>query len=239
MKKRLLILSSLVVLLVLSFALSGCMQPKEVGIQTEVIDKSTRLNTQTFAGEDGNYTVGQLEYVKDGKMYPVYFDVNMRKALDWLHANSKPGEKIFSWWDNGHMIRGYAKREPIIYTPCYEIISTVSKGRWDANKLGPLSSKEDVTNIAYGLLADSPTITKGIMKRYGARYAFVARTDMNKIGGMVTLMGEDMKNYLDELNEPKEGVRQKVLFKMGDGWPVKGFNKVYEDGYAYIYEIAE
>jgi hypothetical protein len=235
MKKRLMIALVIVSLLILS----GCTKPKEVGVETEAIDKSTQLNTQTFAGEEGNYTVGQLEYVKDEKMYSVYFDVNLRKALDWLRANTKPSDKIFSWWDNGHVIRGYAKREPIIYSPCYEILFTVSKGRWDETKLGPLASKEDVTNVAYALLADSPTITKGIMKRYNTKWAFVARGDQNKIGGMVMLLGEDMKNYLDDLNEPKETVKQKVVFKMADGWPVKGFTLRYEDDYAYIYELAE
>jgi hypothetical protein len=56
---------------------------------------------------------------------------------------------------------------------------------------------------------------------------------------MVTLMGEDINNYLDDLNEPKETVKQKVLFKMADGGAVKGFQMVYEDDYAHIYMLSE
>jgi hypothetical protein len=54
---------------------------------------------------------------------------------------------------------------------------------------------------------------------------------------MVQLLGETSESYLDDLGEPKMGIRHKVLFKMADGWPVKGFDKVYEDDYAFVYKV--
>ena len=94
-----------------------------------------------------------------------------------------------------------------------------------------------MTNIAYALLSDSPTIARGIMQKYNAQWVFVARVDQKKIAGMAMLMDEDPASYLDDLGEPKASVREKVLFKMGDGWTVKGFEHAYEDDYVNIYKL--
>jgi hypothetical protein len=53
------------------------------------------------------------------------------------------------------------------------------------------------------------------------------------------LLGENLGDYLDDLGEPKSGVMHKVLFKMADGWPVKGFELKYEDDHAYVYELKD
>ena len=170
-------------------------------------------------------------------MFAVFFPYKYREALDWLKANSKPDDKILSWWDNGHFLRGYARRDSLVYTPSRSILETLPKGRWDEHELGMFSSEEDMTNIAYALLSDSPTIIKGIMNRYDAQWVFVARVDQKKIAGMAMLMDEDPESYLDDLGEPKSTVREKVLFKMGDGWTVKGFDHAYEDDYVNIYRV--
>ncbi|MBW2967881.1 hypothetical protein KY362_05335 [Candidatus Woesearchaeota archaeon] len=241
MKKRSVLVIALAALAVMLF-LTGCGGGGEIVRTVEDIDKSTRLITVTEVSNvenEANFSVYELQYIKDERMFKVNFNPYMQPALDYLRENSKPSDKVLTWWDNGHVIRGYARREPIIYTPCREILETVVKGKWDQSELGEFSSKEDATNVAYALLADSPSITKGIMKRYGARWVFVARIDQKKIVGMTMLLGEDMSAYLDELDEPKMSVQHKILFKMSDGWPVKGFQLRYEDDYAFVYELVE
>jgi asparagine N-glycosylation enzyme membrane subunit Stt3 len=234
MKKRL--IAALLVFMMLF--LSGCMSAGQVYKETEDVDQSTRIISTTQTDSDGvNFTIEELQYIKDEQMFTIYFPYKLRPALDWLKANSRPSDKVLTWWDNGHVIRGYARREPIVYTPSRNILETVAKGKWDEAKLGPFSNPDDMTNVAYAFLADSPTITSGIMKRYGARFAFVARADQQKLAGMTMLLDENVEDYLDDLGEPKATVRDKVLFKMADGWTVKGFKHVYEDDYANIYEV--
>ncbi|MBW2972325.1 hypothetical protein KY359_04785 [Candidatus Woesearchaeota archaeon] len=234
MKKRLIVL-----ICVFTLFLAGCMGGGETYKSVEQVDQSTRIITYTETVEEQNYSAQEMEYIKDDQKYTVWFSANLRPALDYLKTHSKPSDKVLTWWDNGHLIRGYVRREPIVYTPSYDLLETVAGGKWDEDKLGPFSSKEDLTNVAYALLADSPTITQGIMKRYGARWVFVARIDQQKIAGMVQLLDEDLNNYLDDLNEPKQTVLHKVIFKMADGWQIKGFNMAYEDDYAYVYELSD
>jgi hypothetical protein len=175
MKKRLMVSVCLLVLGMLF--LTGCLGGGDVSKTTEEIDQSTRIVATTEMLSSGNYTTYELQYIKDDQLYKVWFSPNLQPALDWLHENSKPSDKVLTWWDNGHIVRGYARREPIIYTPSRDILETVAKGRWNEEKLGAFSSKEDATNVAYALLADSPTITKGIMKRYEAKWVFAAKVD--------------------------------------------------------------
>jgi hypothetical protein len=231
MKKRMMILPVLALLF-----LAGCFG-SSITKTVYQLDASTRIINYTEQLEEGNYTTQEFEYLKDDTLYHSWFIDAMRPSLDWLRANSKPSDKVLSWWDNGHLIRGYAKREPIVYAPCPEIKDTLA-AKWNVATMGPYSSKEDLTNVAYALLADSPVVARSIAARYGAKWIYVPRMDQKKIEGMTILLGEDMKNYLDDVGDPKEGVKTKVLFKMADGWPVKGFNKRYEDDFATIYEVA-
>ncbi|MBW2964448.1 hypothetical protein KY363_03225 [Candidatus Woesearchaeota archaeon] len=237
MKKRQMIFTVLA-LAALALILTGC-STGTITKTVEQVDKSTRIITYTEPGdtEDINYSTYELEYIKDDNMYTVWFSENLRPSLNYLRAHTKPSDVILTWWDNGHLIRGYAKRETIIYAPNREILETVSGGKWDQNKLGEYASKDDLTNVAYALLADSPKITAGIMRRYKSNYVYVTKIDQKKIAGMVQLMGEDINNYQDELGDPKPSILHKTLFKMADGWTVDGFTKLYEDDYAFIYKL--
>jgi len=233
MKKRLLFIF---VLLVLGLAIVGC-AAKLSFVERIDIDSSTRLVKYTETRDEVNYSAYEMEYIKDEKMYKVWYSKNLEESLNYLKENSQPSDKVLTWWDNGHLIRGYVRREPIVWTPHYDLLETVSGQEWDEDELGPFSEKDDLTNVAYALLADSPTITQGIMKRYGARWVYVTRIDQKKIPGMVILLDETLDGYLDDLGEPKASIRHKVLFKMADGWTIKGFKLRYQDDYAYVYEL--
>ncbi len=233
MKKRSVILIASILLL--TIVLSGCFGGGNK--QIDEIDKSTRLVTYTETLKGKNYTNAELEYIKDSVLYKVNFDVNMKKGLIWLKANSKPSDKVLTWWDNGHMVRGFARREPIMYTPSYELLKTTRTGKWDEAKLGAFANNDDAVNVAYALLADSPAVAQGIMKRYGAKWLLVTKADTQKIEGMAVLIGDDYTTYLDDLGQPKDAVIQKVVFKAADNWPLKGFENPYHDDYINIYKL--
>jgi hypothetical protein len=223
-------------MLATALILTGCAAGNLVK-KTEEIDKSTRIITYTEVRAEINYSTYELEYIKDQQMFKVWFSQNLRPSLDYLKSRSSPSDKVLTWWDNGHLIRGYARREPIVYSPSYDLLDTVAGGKWDEEKLGTFSSTDDLTNVAYALLADSPKITQGIMKKYNAEWVYVTRADMKKIGGMVQLLDEDLESYLDDIGAPKQDVLHKALFRMADGWTVPGFAKEYEDEYATVYRL--
>ncbi|MFC1741948.1 hypothetical protein ACFL3V_05410 [Nanoarchaeota archaeon] len=236
MKKRL-ILSCILVLVLF---LSGCVDSR-ITKNAETVDKSTQIITYTQPSETGdvNYSTYEMEYIQDGKKYSTWWSPRLRPALDYLKKNAEQGDKVLTWWDNGHLIRGYTRLEPLVYTPSYELLDTVAGGEWDEETLGEFAETDLITNVAYALLSDSPKITMGVMRRYGANWAFAARIDEKKIAGMVKLMGEDMGSYLDDIGDIKATVRQKVIFKMADGWTIKGFEMRYEDDYATVYYLPD
>ncbi|MFH1064404.1 MAG: hypothetical protein V1729_04955 [Candidatus Woesearchaeota archaeon] len=243
MEKRLnfLVVSILVSIVAALFLTStGCMGGIEVDKTIEDVDPSTRIVTTLIIEDiENNYTQAELQYIMDEKLYKIEFPTKLRPALDYLRANAKPSDKVLSWWDNGHILRGYARREPIVYTPTYSLLSTVRGNEWDEAALGQFASEEDMTNVAYALLADSPAIAISIMKRYNAKWTFVSKIDRKKIFGMATILGENLENYIDELGDPKPSVMNKMIFLMSDGWSIKGFDLVYEDDYAFIYKLKE
>lgn len=239
MEKRLKVLvASLIVSLFL--LATGCMGGTSISKTTEEIDPSTRIVTRLIIdGVESNHTEAELQYIKDEQLFVLPFPTKLKPALDYLRENAAPSDKVLSWWDNGHILRGYARREPIVYTPTYSLLDTVRGNEWNEHELGPFSNEDDMTNVAYALLADSPKIAVSIMKRYNAQWVFVPKIDQKKIFGMAMILGENLENYIDELGEPKASVRHKILFKMSDGWSIKGFELMFEDDYAFVYKLKE
>jgi asparagine N-glycosylation enzyme membrane subunit Stt3 len=223
MKKRLTILIS--VLTILSLFLSGCAL-KGAERNEEYLDQSTRIVT---LGTGDAMTV-KLEYVKGDNMYSLPFGTAYRPALDWLKTNSYYEEKVMTWWENGHMIQGYARRQPVAFTPCSEITDLLSSA-WNEDQLGELSDCTILTNIAYAFLADTPTVTTGIMKRLGAKWVFVTKN------GMIKLLGDNRGDYIDDAGDIKGNVLHKTLFQMTSGTEVKGFRLAYADEFAAVYEL--
>lgn len=231
MKKRLTILIS--VLTILSLFLSGCAFGGAERNE-EYLDDSTRLVT-LGEGETASVT---LEYVKGENMYSLPFGDAYRPSLDWLKSNTYYEEKVLTWWENGHMIQGYAKRQPIAFTPCPEIVDLLPRG-WDTQKLGELSDCTTLTNVAYAFLSDSTTVTKGIMKKLGAKWVYVSKFDKNRIEGMIKLLGDSRSEYIDDAGDLSGNVLHKTLFRMTSATEIAGFKLHYADEYAAIYEVLQ
>lgn len=238
MKKRKQVKNIFLILFFITLIIiTGCFGGGNVNKTYDDIDQSTRIAITTKVSGEVNESEYELEYIKDEKMYTIGFHKNLQPSLDKLKSLSTPGDVILNWWDSGHIIRGYARREPLVYTPCQDILETVRKGKWDEHKLGEFSDKDLLTNVAYAFLAESPKITQGIMNRYNAKWVYVQKNDKYKTQGMAILLGEDSETYYDDLGEPKSSMKTKTIFKMSEGIGIKGFDTVYEDDYAVVYKL--
>jgi hypothetical protein len=79
---------------------------------------------------------GEIEYVMEGKTYRGAYFPEHENALKWIKENTPENAKFFSWWDYGHEIMGYAKRDVFVFSPSKEILWSVAGG-WDENVNGP------------------------------------------------------------------------------------------------------
>jgi len=84
-------------------------------------------------------TGNEIEYVKEGKTYRGAYFHEHENALEWIKANTPETAKFFSWWDYGHELMGYAKRDVFVFSPSKEILWSVVGG-WDENINGALST---------------------------------------------------------------------------------------------------
>jgi len=185
-----------------------------------------------------------FSYTKDGKNYSAELYPRLLPAMSWIR-DSTPKQAIFlSWWDHGHMIRGVAERNVIIFGPSREILYTVSKyARLSKEELSKIecpecNPHERVMDVVDALITSDPNRTKNIMKKYNSEYVLVTESDRATVMHFL-IAGYDPSTYLDEGHKPKENAMQLVLFKMIDGKAVRGFEKVYSDRMVRIYKIRD
>ncbi len=180
------------------------------------------------------YTRQDIEYVKDGRKFTNYFDPKLSQSLDWIKTETHEDSIFLCWWDYGHMIRGYADRDVVIYSPSEDILWTVSSKIWDTEASGEFSSREKIDDAVKALTTHDPTETREVMEKYDAEYIFVTKSDSGTSYVLFTLAGYDISEYLLDY-EPTDKALDTILFKAINEQEIEGFELVYSDDYVKIY----
>ncbi len=123
----------------------------------------------TYTDETGNHT-------------EMYFEPQMRNALDWIKNNTLENMTFLCWWDYGHMIKGYAERNVIVRNPSHEWIDMVAIARTDPSAIKEFDPNEKLVDVAKALATSNLTETLQIMEKYGATYIAIYKDDGPLVG---------------------------------------------------------
>lgn len=202
--------------------------------EDSVFSEEVGDNSKLITSQDKDSGQVDVIYERDGKEFQSYFDPQLRDSLDWVKENVK--DSVFlSWWDYGHMIRGYTGNDAVIYSPSEDILWSLSSGKWDENASGKFSSGEVVEDVAFALTSIGLNKTRGIMQEYGADYVFVTTRDIDSSFVLFRIAG--LMDFLDGeygVNDKADGT---MLFRMIDKDEIEGFRLVYSDDVVRIFKI--
>jgi len=148
----------------------------------------------------------EIEYVKEGNTYKGTYFPEHENSLKWIKANTPETAKFFNWWDYGHEIIGYAKRDVVVFSPSKEILWSVAGG-WDENINGPLSPNEKIISIVHGFLTESVGELKDEVEKYNAQYIFITSNCLNEMKVMLKIgqgFGIKLEEYIVDGNFTKK-----------------------------------
>ena len=235
LSKREVFMKRIILFLFLVIFIIGCAE--EVHIEKEVFsekisDDAELITTEgTYQGKD--FEKSDIKYKKDGEEFQNYFDPQFRDSLDWIKENVKEGV-FLSWWDYGHMIRGYAGRDVVIFSPSEAILWSLASGKWDEEGSGRFSTKEQINDVTLALTTIDAGKTKEVMEKYNAEYVFVTERDIASSYVLFEIAGLD--DYYEGY-KPKEKAMSTILFRMVNKETIEGFSLVYSDNIVRIYKL--
>jgi len=224
-------MKKIILILILLVFVIGCAQEKiiieNIGDNAEIIKKEG-----TYQGVD--YESEDIKYKKDEQEFQGYFDPALKESFEWIAQNSE-NAVFLSWWDYGHMIRGYTGKDVIIYSPSKDILWSLASGTWDEEKGGKFSSKEKISDVAVALTTINSDKTKEIMEKYNADYVFVTTRDAASSFVLFRILG--LEDFLDGDYKTNDKAKATILFRMIDKGVIEGFKLVYSDELVRIYKI--
>ncbi|MCW4016966.1 MAG: hypothetical protein NWF06_11400 [Candidatus Bathyarchaeota archaeon] len=171
-------------------------------------------------------------YTKDGKEWSGYFDSNYVACLDWIRSNVAQNSVFLNWWDYGHMIRGIAEQEVIIFSPSEEILWTIQ----DPSQISEYSNHQNVVAVAQALTATDINETIAIMQNYNTAYIFVSQDDAAIAGVFFEVAGKDSSTYLTSEGFTDQG-KETTLYKILQMTNLENFDIVYSDTQVVIYKL--
>ncbi|MBM4249464.1 MAG: hypothetical protein FJ149_08555 [Euryarchaeota archaeon] len=184
------------------------------------------------------YDFYKIVYYMDGQMIEGAYDLSLWPALEWIKSNTTVNATVLSWWDYGHMIRGYTGRSGVIYYPSRSLLNTVA----DRSSVRHFEPEEKVRQVAGTLLSDNDSEVKGYATGFGARYILVTRSDADgKAWAILQGAGLDQSTYIKDSGGghmvPTEKGKELWLFRIWDGKGIEGMNVVFEDVNNVIVEV--
>ena len=211
---------------------------KEISSE-QITEKAKIIITEKIDNnQDVVYEKIDIKYETEEQEYKGYFDPALRGSFDWINENI--GDEIFlSWWDYGHMIRGYCEKEVVIYSPSADILWSLASGKWNESKSGAFSSKERIYDVAFALTASDLNDTLEIMEKYSTKYIYVTTRDAPASFVLFRIANLEEEEYIDEDYQVKEKAYSTTLFKMLDKEELTGFSLVYSDVIVRIYQLSE
>jgi hypothetical protein len=188
----------------------------------------------------------EIEYVKEGKTYKGTYFHEHESALKWIKTNTPETARFFNWWDYGHEIMGYTKRDVVVFSPSKEILWSVAGG-WDENINGPLSPNERIISLTHGFLTESVGELKDEVEKYNAQYIFITSNYLNEMKVMLKIGHEfgkiNPEEYIADGNLTQKAKRTNLytLWNKPPGYEelIRPFVLAYEDSYVKIYRLVK
>ena len=225
----------MILFLFLVIFIIGCAEetPIEKDVSSEKLSDDAEIITTEGTYQDKEFEKSDIKYEKDGEEFQNYFDSQLRDALDWIKENVEEGV-FLNWWDYGHMIRGYAGQDVVIFSPSEDILWSIASGKWDEEGSGKFSTKEQIEDAVRALTTADAGETIEIMEKYNAEYVFVTKRDAASSFVLFKIAGLDdyYKDY-----KPKNKAMSTILFRMINKEGVEGFSLVYDGDIVRIYKL--
>ena len=229
-------MKKIILILILILFIIGCSEiekPIEKEISKEQISDDAEIITAKGTYQDKEFEKADIKYEKDGEEFQNYFDPQFRDALDWIKENVEDGV-FLSWWDYGHMIRGYTGQEVVIFSPSEDILWSLASGEWDEEGSGKFSTEEQIEDVVLALTTTDVSKIKEVMEKYNAEYVFVTTKDAASSFVLFKIAG--MEDYYEEY-KPTEKALSTILFRMVNEEGVEGFSLIYDDELVRIYRL--
>jgi len=212
----------------------------DVLISTEDIGGRYNARIEHWSNYVGNewYDNYMIVYYVDGEEHEGSFLPELRLSLDWIKDNTPENATILSWWDYGHMIRGYANREPVVDYPSESMLDTVADVTlWGKPWEKPLCSEETIMDVGTAFIADDFNITKQIMEKYNASYILTVNRDAQGIAYVFfRAANKNPSDYIEyQTGLPTEIGKRTFLFSVWSGAQIGGFDLSYSDVVTRLY----
>ncbi|MFH1589737.1 MAG: hypothetical protein ABIB43_04185, partial [archaeon] len=147
-----------------------------------------------------------------------------------------PEKAIFlSWWDYGHMIRGYTGREAIVYSPSEDLLWTLASGTWDEESSGEFAAFDDMQDVSFALFGDNIDQTRVLMFKHDAHYVFVSSIDEDIFKYTLFYKLYPENEFTEE--EKLEKINDTVIKRFLNEEDFEFFRLVYSDEIVKIYEM--
>lgn len=224
----------------------------------EIKDQS--LNIECLVAFDKLYPT--FQYEKDGKKYTsLYLYSELQPAMEWIKNNLPKNAVVSTLWDYGHIVRGLANVETIVFTPSEEILGTIAitsirryyfppqdlptlftflessktisdVQKYNTEKYGELSNHNDIKNVALILTTTNPQEAINLMKQYNSEYVLVTSSEYGKAYSLYQITG-----IPPELVDGSTLNKNSIFYKILKLEPVNGFERIYSDSSVVIYKI--
>ncbi|UCD03598.1 MAG: hypothetical protein JSW73_03600 [Candidatus Woesearchaeota archaeon] len=191
---------------------------------------------------DQSYELAHFNYTKDNETFTSIKYEDMAPAVEWIRQNTPEDAVFLNWWDYGHIIRGQAEREAIVWEPSKEILFTVARYAAMSNEERekvecPQCNPHDrILDVVNALIAEDASETIEIMSKYNATYLLVRWEDKHKSYVIFLISDKDPADYVTEYYEPKEAALSTTLFRAINSEDIEGFELVYSDDSVNIYQ---
>jgi asparagine N-glycosylation enzyme membrane subunit Stt3 len=194
------------------------------------------------------FEYGEIVYTKDGIEHRGYYNSYLKKALNWIKANTPENSTFLCWWEYGHMIVGYAERESVIKNPSAEALIYLT----DKSKIKELDPNEKIVDVARALTTTDENTTKAVMEKYGASYILVTLVDGSPYGYWIfKLAGLNHTDYFRPVSPFGEGLilfrsedytelgKQTIIYKLLTDANMQFLHVVYSDEMVKIFKISK
>ncbi len=186
----------------------------------------------------GQYDSGDIEYTRNNVTIRGYFFSAFEPALQNLKSSTPENSTVLAWWDYGNMIVGYSERNVIATNPSPALLKSVT----NTSATVKTDPEQNLQDIAKALSATDPQVTISIMKKYNARYIYVAAGplgDEGKANWILTESGIPSDQLGDYWSGGKlvNKATNTVIYKMLHEQDIPGLQPVFTDANNKVYQI--